>query len=686
MEYFAALPADRLAAELQSRIDSYYNWILTTGRLARWRIAYDTYYGQRGSHNSSYISSGGKQGELSFLMSNEYRNLVQHLLVMAFQSKRSFEMVSTNTGSKSKSEAYVGKGINEYYRRDGKIADNERDATEISLIMDTGWVFNEWNLLLGDEVAGDPDTGKVVRQGDIMSRARTPLDVVIDFTKPQGTTRDWILVKDPVNKFDLGAMHQEKFDEITGLERDYTRDALFRFGDVYQYDGGSASPDIDVWTFYHRKSPALPQGRMFQFATANIHLFDGPIPYRKLPGNRICPTEQILSALGYSNCNDLLALQDVMDALISSAVTSMTASAGNTIWTKPNQNFDYEDLARGMRLVESEEKPEVLIMNQLPPAWQMLANFIIGRMEAISGVNAVARGNTEGKDFSGAAMALLQSMAINFNNGLMRSVSRLSEDDSNDVIQLTQDFVPEKKLGMIVGENNRYMVKEYSSQDIDGIQHCYVRERNPLQDTTAGKMQLLDAYKDVPGSITSPAQITEIIETGQLDSSTEAGRNLKLNIDMENEALIRGEVPPVVFTDDPIMHMAGHARVFASPEDRKDPGLIARARTHYDEHVKVWSQTSPAILQALGFPPFQAGLPPAGMEGPGMPPAPPGAGGPGPGPGMPPPPPPGPPPPGPGPAPKKATAGPKGGPRLPQNPLSKEQWNPETGGLPPQGV
>jgi hypothetical protein len=675
MEYFAALPPERLAAELQARIDAYYQWVLTSGRLARWRIAYDTYYGQRGSHNSSYITPGGKQGELSFLMSNEYRNLTQHLLVMAFQSKRSFETVSVNTDSKAKAQSYVGKGINEYYRRDGRIAANEREATEIALIMDAGWVFNEWNVMKGPAVTADPEDGKPVRQGNIDSRARTPLDVVIDFTRPQAHDRDWILVKDPVNKFDVAAGRKEQYEEITALSRDYTRDAIFRFGDVLQFESGTISSDIDRWTFFHRRSPALPQGRMFRFMTPKLWDFDGPIPYRRLPGNRICPTEQILSTLGYSNMNDLLGLQDVMDAMISSAVTNMTSVGANNIWAENADNFDFEQLAPGMNLLTGTSKPEALILNRLSPEWAMLANFIIQRMEAISGVNAVARGNTEGKDFSGAAMALLQSMSISFNNGLMSAVSGLATDNSNDVIQLTQDFAAEKALGMIIGQNNRYMMKEYSSEDVDGIQYVYCRERNPLQDTTAGKMQLLEKYQSVPGAITSAAQITEVIETGSLDSSTEPGRNLKLTIDQENEAILRGEEPAVHFCDNHLEHMQGLLRLFASPEDRNDAELIGRVRAHWDAHDAEWQKAMPATLMISNCPPYPS-LPPAMPPGgaPGEPPGPPGA------------------PPGPGGPPggsKPPMAGPTppgGGPDLPTNPLSGNQWTPDTGGLPEGAV
>ena len=642
MEYFASLPPDQLAAELQSRIDAYYSWILSSNRLSRWRLAYDTYYGQRGNHSSSRVSAGGKKGELSFLMSNEYRNLVQHLLVLAFQSKISLETVATNTDSSSKAQSYVAKGIIEYFRRDGKVDANCLAAAEISLIMDTGWVVNEWDDIVGWDAAVDPDTQEVVRQGDFKSRVKTPLDVVIDYTKATSEDDDWILIRDQVNKYDLAAQHPEQHDEIIGIQRDTTKDALYGFGDEVVYeDKPSDSATVDRWTFYHRKSPALKEGRMFQFCTGNIFLFDDKMRYKKLPGNRICPTEQIRSCLGYSNANDLLALQDVMDAMISAAVTNMTTVGVNNIWTKPGGDFDFEQLSSGMNLFESEEKPEVLVMAKLPPEWFSLANFVIARMEAISGVNSVARGNVGGKDFSGSAMALLQSMSIQFNNGLMRACNKLIQDCGNDIISLTQDFANEPKLGMIIGENNKYMMKEYSKADINLIHRVYTRQNNAMADTTAGKLELLKVYQAIPGAVTSAAHVTEVMETGQLSGVNEPGRNLRLAMDQENERLTKGGPEfggppgidpmtmqpiggpdskngiPVVFTDNHPEHIRHHEAVFASPDDRADLGLMKRVRAHIDEHMRLWRETDPGILFALQIPAAPPPpLPPGLMMGP----------------------------------------------------------------------
>ena len=691
-QYFANLPGDELIQELTSRVDSYYNWLIQSGRLTRWRIAYSTYYGTRGSHKSWSITSGGDKGELSFLMSNEYGNLVQHLMALATQSRPALEPVCENTDSESKAGSYVAKGIVEYYRRNADIDKNSYKAAEMALIFDTAWVVNQWDFLRGPDVAAGKN-GNIVKAGDIYSRARTPIDVIVDFMRLESDV-DWIIIRDPVNKFDVAAQYPEKADELLAIQRELKNEALFKFGDLqYILWEGITTSDIDRYTFFHRKTPACPQGRVFEFFGNKTWTLSAPIPYRKLPGNRICPTEMILSNMGYSRTNDLLSLQDTMDALISAAVTNMTTCGVNNIWTKPGSNFNMDQIASGMNHIESEEKPEVLVTAKLPPEWMSLTNFIIQRMEALSGINSVARGNIEQKDLSGAAMALLQSMAIQFNSGFQHAVNQLIEDNGNDVLMLTQDYVDEGRLGMIVGLNNRYQVKSYKGSDMSKVKRLYMRQSNPLKDTTAGKLTIAQDLIKM-GCLKDPGPYLEILDTGNIDVLTESPRNDRLTVDMENEALVRGEDVPVIFCDKHPDHINGHKKLFASPEDRQDVGLIQRVSQHIQEHIKTWTDTDPNILASLGIPPVipQPMPPPGGMPGQPGPQGPQPAPQPGMRPGAPKPEPGSPPgghPTKPKPPPqagqpglvmnKDLDAAPAGGPR---NPLSGQKWNPQTGGLP----
>lgn len=683
-EYFASVEADRLAGDLYGKVDNYYQWLMMSGRLARMRMAFDSYYGQRSSHNSQFVRASGEKGELSFLMANEYRNLVQHLHVLATQNRPSIECAAVNTDRVSEEQAISGKQILDYYRKEGGIDKGVTYALEIALLFDMSWVFTTWNTQKGNPVRPDM-SGNIVTDGDVESRARTALDVVIDYTRDHGLEDDWQIERDLVNKYDLAAQFPEKAEDIIGIERDRSKDYLYRFGDQNMFGFSYAdSPLIERWTFYHKKSPAMPQGRMFQFLNPKVWLFDGPIPYKRLPGRRCCPTEMIQSALGYSNCNDLLALQDVMDSLVSAAVTNMTSVGVNNIWNKPNSNLDFERLGEGMNYLESENKPEVLILNKLPPEWFNLANWIVARMEAYSGVNSVARGNTEGKDFSGAAMALLQSMAIQFNSGVQRAYTQLIEDVNNDALSLLQDFAKNPKTALILGENNKYMMKSFSAASFDKIQRVYCRQSNSMQDTTAGKMTLADKLLTIPNAITSADQYLEVLQTGQLTPMLEDKNKMLMAIRDENESLAQGKPVQVVMIENHPRHIMGHAANIQDPDSKLNKQLVQSTLAHIQEHINEWQNADPRILQALGIPP----LPPMPM--PGMPGQPPSGGPQGPG-ASPMPdsngPPSGPqgqpsiePPPAPnGPAPQAK------GPSMPTNPLSKEKFNPQTGGLPTNG-
>lgn len=657
-EYFATLPPEELAKELIGKIDNYYHWLLASYRLARWRSAFDTYYGQRDQHNSSFITSGGEQGELSLLMSNEYRNLVQHLLVLTTQNRPNIEVAGINTDSKTMQACLIARQVLEYYRREAGIDNNMKLALEVSLIMDHAWVFNEWNVVKGPELRPDMD-GQIMTEGDVESTVKTPLDVVIDYTKDNGVDHDWQIKRDLVNKYDLAAQYPEKADDILSITRDLSKDQIYRFGDqqTYGFTSSSDTPLIERWTFFHKKSPSMKQGRMFQFLNGRTFLFDGPIPYRRLPGRRCCPTEMIMSGLGYSNTNDLLSLQDSLDALVSSGVTNMTSAGVNNIWVKPNSNIDFEQLTDGMNYIESEEKPEVLQLNKLSPEWFNLSNWIISRMEAYSGVNSVARGNTEGKDMSGAAMALLQDMAIRFNSGMQQSYNKLIEETNNDALWLLQDFAKSPRIATIAGENNQYAIESFNSSSLEGVQRVFTRQSNGLEATTSGKLQIAQDLMQIPNAVTRPQQYLQVLRTGQLEPMVDAEEKKLISIKEENELLAKGQQVLAVFTEMHNEHIQEHASVIWDPKSKQNPQVIQAVQDHIMQHLQLWQTTDQGILMALNIPPYPVPMMGAapGMGGP-VPPAPEQVQGP-----------------------EAKEPGQPGMPNYPQNPLTGEEYQPAQG-------
>lgn len=614
-KYFASLPTSDLIRELSHRIDDYYTWVLNTGRLGKWRTAYNTYHGQRGNHNSSFIRSAGDQGELSFLMCNDYRNLVQHLVVTATQQRPATECIAANTDASSQSQAILGDALLETYFKEKKIEKVMRESIESALAaFDVAYTFPMWNPLKGKIAGIDPDTGQTYQEGDVEAYSKTPLEVILDFSNKDANRNDWVVVKDQRNKFDLAAAFPEKAERIINLSRDKQKDALFDFSGV-DWTGTQLSSEIDVYTFMHAKTPAVKNGRMLVFFkdAGDLWVFDGPLPYEEIPMVRVCPTERLLSKFGYSNTTDLLSLQDVLDAVISATVTNITATGVNNFWSKKGDSIDYDQLGKGMALFQSEFKPETLMLNEVNPQILPIMNFIIDRMQTISGVNAVARGNIQ-RDMSGSAMALVQSMAIQFNSGVQAAMTHQIEETGTFIVRHLQSFAFTERLAVIAGKSRNYMTKYFSGKDISKIDRVMVRQGNSYMDTIAGRQDVADKWLSA-GIIKDADDYVQVMQTGKLEIPIEGKQNETMLIRLENEALMEGRLIQAIWVDDHPRHLLAHKYLLANPENRKNLALVQAVTQHIQEHVILSQSSNPMVLQAMGIQP----IPPTPMIEPMLP-------------------------------------------------------------------
>lgn len=680
--------AQKVASEGMKRVDGFYRYIEAQGILARYRKAYNQYYGTAQGKSSWQVKSAGDEGELSVLVSNEYRNLLQHLLVLVTQQRPDIQCRAANTDLDSQIQCVLGNSLLEYYMRVAKLERYLKQATEISLVLDVGFLLATWDVTLGSELAVDGDSGQVLRNGDINYRALTPLDCVYDYTRRDPESHQWYIVKDYCNKFDLAAQYPEKADDILMLGRDLLREEAFRF-DNFFYGEGMASDEIPRWTLYHAKTAAVQNGRMLQFLSSDVVLFDNTagIPYRRLPVVRVTPAEMIAKCFGYSPGNDLLGLQDVIDALISGIATNTTAFAVSNIWCEPGHHLNVKQLSGGMNLFESKKEPKSLNFATFPPELINFLEFCIKRQETLSGVNSTARGNPPSADMSGAALALIQSMALQFQSGLQEAYTQLVEDAGQLTLNHLQDFAKSPRIAQIAGKYNQYQAKSFSNQDIKDIQRVYCDQGNPMSKTVSGRMTMADTL--LKNNLIHDAQTyLSVMATGRLDPMVEDPMAFQLALRQENEALQDGQQVPVLAIENHQAHILSHYGIIAAPDAKMNQQLVQNVLGHIQNHMNEWKNADPALLMALHIPPFPQVMPPPGMLPPGGPPGAPPQNAQPPHPPMPPHPMPGhaPIPPG-APAVQNATppmleaAQKVHHPSMPKNALTHKPWNPGTGGL-----
>ena len=252
---------------------------------------------------------------------------------------------------------------------------------------------------------------------------------------------NWRIVRKFLNKYDLAAKYPELSEKIISAPSKYDaeKSMMFEFTNPYKEN----SDLVAVYEFYHRRSDSLPSGRLVSFIDDEVVLYDGPLPYKNVPIYRIAPGNFIGTVYGYSPAFDLLGLQEAVDALYSVIVTNQTTFGVQNILIPSGHNIAVSQLAGGMNVIEYDSqlgKPEALNLTATPPEIFNFIDKIERTMETISGVNQVARGDPAANLRSGNALALIQSMAIQFNSGLQNSYARLIENIGTGIINTLKEL------------------------------------------------------------------------------------------------------------------------------------------------------------------------------------------------------------------------------------------------------
>lgn len=622
--YFAAKEAEDTMAIVLGRCDHWFNLQNTNGILDKIQASYRAYHGAYYDSltNGHTISFGGQQGELAQMPVNHFRNIAQHMLVLTTSSRPAMDARATNTDYKSLVQTQLANNILDYYMRDKRLEDYIKRAVEYAVVLGAGFIKLEWDSMSGevydyevDEETGEQDPNRPIYEGDIKFSNLSPLDVVFDTTK-EAQNHDWVTVRTFKNKYDLSAKYPELANEIEQLETktDYmglTINSSSAFDDQ--------TDDVPVYEFYHKKTESMPQGRYVLGLTSSIILYDGPMPYKKLPIIRVAPSDFLGSPYGYTPMFDLLPLQEALNSLYSTILTNQSAFGVQNIYVPRGADISYQALEGGLNIVEGNAQagpPQPLNLTQTPAEIFKFIDMITRDMETISGINSVARGNPEASLRSGAALALVQSLALQFNSNLQSTYIQCIENLGTQIIEILKDFaVAKRSVTLISGKSNKSYVKEFNNDDLSNVSRVVVDVGNPLARSTAGKLQMAESLLQY-GAIDDPQKYLSIVNSGKLEVATENLEHEFLTIRAENERLVAGEQIIATIVDNHKKHIIGHKAVFSDPEARLDANLMKRATDHIQEHLNLLRNTDPNLLMLLDEQPLPPQPAPEGQAPP----------------------------------------------------------------------
>lgn len=617
-QYWCALPAKELVPTALEKVRKYYSYLTESGRLALYRLSWAYYY--RARLNGGQLQSGGSQGELTVLSINNYRNLLSHLESMTTQQRVAFEPKATNSDAKSQSQVILAKTLLDYYMREKKLEKNLVLSVKEALIYGEAFVRVEWDAQLGEAYA-ETEEGNTVHEGDIKYTNYNPVNVIRDYTAICAGEDQYYILRDFVNKYDLAARYPELSDDILSSSEDMLNMSKTT---TVNYLTLQDSDKIPVYTLIHDKTPALPNGRYIQFIDNGAVFIDGPLPYELPHVYRIAMDEEDGTIFGYTVGYDLLPQQQIFDILHSTVTTNQSTFGVQNIMLPTGSNISPTQVAGGMNLINFDPKlgePKALNLTQTPAEIFNYIGMIDKAMETTSGVNSVARGNPEASLKSGAALALVQSQAVQFNQNLQRAYAQMIEDIGTGTINLIKDFASTERVAQICGKTNLPYIKKYTGQDLSNISRVLVDMGSPMSRTTAGKIQIAETLMQNQ-LIKTPEQYIQVLTTGTLDPLIEGEQAELILIKGENEALSNDQDVRALITDNHKKHIQEHTCVLANPNIRNDANnpIVAKALAHIQEHMNMMNdpnvQRLAAILHQENVPAAPQSPPAAGSAAP----------------------------------------------------------------------
>lgn len=581
--YFAASKKEDIGQALQAKIE---DELHTNVRGAQYSRAMAHYYSDEGGPTG--ITRGGEQGELAEMVIPKAKSLAKAVCGIVTGPKMTWKPMAANGSVGARKATTVASNLLEFYWKRRHLNRKVYQQVETAFAFSEGQEFLEF-----DETIGPPlgiDNGRLIHEGDIVIHNVLPWDVVRDASYSSWDDCEWTITTLYKNRWNLVGIHEADILGEPAREKILAASKKSRWLDVRR-DSTHNTDIIPVHYFHHRPSPALPAGRETVFLNADCVLVDRPLPYDEVPIYRLAPDEKLGTPYGYTPWWDTFSIQELMDGLETSVATNQLTLGTQSIAMEIGTQTP-ADHAHGMKVFYYKpggRPPEAIQLTRSPPeVFAHIKQKSQDQMQLV-GLNDVYRGQAPGSDMNAQAFALLASMAIQanspFQSATVDAVARLGYG----LLKILEKRVSQERKIAITGKHSKhlYSTLRYTGQDLKPIDEVQVDIGNPMEQTAAGRMQMMDLYGQ-RGMLKTPDDIQQVADTGRLESATDDIRDELLLIAQENEALANGDNPPVHVYDDHIKHCAKNVSPIRNPDGRNDPKVVAAVQAHWDEHYRLY--------------------------------------------------------------------------------------------------
>lgn len=611
--------------EMEHRINAYYNFLVNTGYLGLLRKSYQQYY--PAIYRGGVIRKSGDRGEIADFTTSDYRNLLTHQHNLVTGSRIKWDVKATNADRSSQAQTLLAPGLLDYYGQQKGATNVAKKAFEFNQVFGTGYVMTRWDETAGTPIAPDETSPfGVVKDGDIEYRAYNCIDVTIDPTLRRSEDVTWYITRDFERMEDMLGLYPQLEKEIRAAAATY--DPRREIEDIFSIRARMvhAPSTCLVWTLWHEKTPSCPNGRILKMLGSKTLISDEPLYTETVPLARMQTNTVERTPLGYSEAWDNLAIQQVRDIAIRSVTTNVANTGITNILNPAGSNISVRQLRGGMNILEHAPglEPKALVLEATSQNVFNLDKLATGVMQVNMGINDVQRGIPDTGIKAGVALALVQSMAVQYQSRHNFAWAQALEKIGKDTLDTLKSKVSGARKIAIVGKMQGQYLNEFTGQDLEGIDRVTVDLGNPLTATVAGRANIATEML-ANGLIRDKEEYLQVLSIGNLEPVMQPAQAESLRIKAENEDLLQGTVPPVLYTDRHPHDLMEHLALLSSPESRSNPQVVEAVTAHVNTHIDLWGKMTmnqPGLLMALGIPPLQLPPNPVGqipldqMEGP----------------------------------------------------------------------
>lgn len=554
------------------------------------------------------FSVTGQNGEAIRVRFNDFRNLLTHILNMATTQKQAMQSKAANSEPDSLIAAQMFDGLLDYYVSQWKRSRSTKQlhrCKELSLFTPISWLLTEFDPSVGEAFVPSL-SGQMLRKGDLYVKCRSFWDVWFDTNVEDEDELDWVIVRDYYNKFDLAERFSDKRDEILKLASKVERDQQYFWG----WD--DKTDLVPVYKFYHRSTASSPRGRMVWVCEDGVVLSDLDNPYTDNHGEAILPVIMMRSSdglgtlFGHPPGNDLAPGQTAINMTVSGILTTEAAFGVPPLMTERGSDLSLTTLGDGLQEISYEQGkalPQLLQLNTNHQRSMDVLGMVSSTNEKLSGVNGAARGdpNAIAAGASGRLVGLLQSAAVQFQNGFGQACTQLEQDFGNMVLLIVQRFFQAEQITEIVGKDKVIRTATWTGDTFRPVARVVAEPVNPIAKTTAGAREEAE-FMLQNNLISTPQEYLMVRNTGQLEPLFRADQAELNLIAQENEAMLKGEEAPVLITDRHEWHVPEHLALLASPSIRRNGAMVQNILAHVQEHRDLAAASAPPPVDAEGNP------------------------------------------------------------------------------------